>query len=183
MCALYAFLIPIAVLWAIPRNAHGQLYVSPEFRQPGFVSEYETKTGAAINLNFITGLNVPSGLAVKGNTLFVADLGNGTVGKYEAKTGAAINANFIAGLSGPLGLALRGNKLFVTNSGTGTVGEYDAKTGAAINANFITGFQAPTQLVISGIPEPSTYAAIAGALVLAAAVIRRRQLKRYDSAR
>jgi hypothetical protein len=153
--AFYPFLIAVAALCAMPRNARGQLYVSPEFHPPGFVSEYDTKTGAAINPNFITGLNVPSGLAVKGNTLFVADFGNGTVGEYDAKTGAAINANFITGLTGPSGLALKGNKLFVANIvvatiGTSTVGEYDAETGVAINASFITGLSNPQELVLLG---------------------------------
>jgi hypothetical protein len=50
------------------------------------------------------GLVRPEGLAVLGNTLFVANNGNGTVGKYDAKTGAAINAAFITGLSSPEGL-------------------------------------------------------------------------------
>ena len=77
--AFFSFLIAGAFLCAGPRNAHGQLYVSPEFHPPGFVSEYDAKTGAAIDLNFITGFVVPSGLAVEGNTLFVADFSNGTV--------------------------------------------------------------------------------------------------------
>jgi hypothetical protein len=104
----------------------------------GTVGKYDAKTGAAINANFIAGLNLPSGLAVNGNTLFVANEGNGTVGKYDAKTGAAINANFIAGLSFPVGLAVMGNTntLFVAGVGD-TVGKYDANTGAVINANFI----------------------------------------------
>ena len=62
------------------------------------VSEYDAKTGAVINPGFITGLFFPEGLAVKGNTLFVANAGNtlnnGTVGEYNATTGKAINANF-----------------------------------------------------------------------------------------
>jgi DNA-binding beta-propeller fold protein YncE len=93
--ALYAFLITIAVLWAMPRNAHAQLYVT-QFTGNS-VSEYDTKTGALINASFITGLNGPIGLALSGNTLFVVNQGNGTVGEYDATTGAAINANFIAG--------------------------------------------------------------------------------------
>ena len=41
--ALYAFLIVVAGLWAMPKNAHA---------------------GAAINPSFITGLDLPEGLAV-----------------------------------------------------------------------------------------------------------------------
>jgi DNA-binding beta-propeller fold protein YncE len=52
-------------------------------------------------------LKNPEGLALRGNTLFVANYGNGTVGKYDAKSGAAIKANFIAGLSQPFGVAVK----------------------------------------------------------------------------
>ena len=65
MRTLYTFLIVTAALWVMPRNAHGQLYVSPEFHAPGFVGKYDAKTGVAINANFIMGLNFPVGLAVK----------------------------------------------------------------------------------------------------------------------
>jgi len=61
--AFYPFVIAIAVLWAMPRNAHAQLYVTQ--RGAGIVGEYDATTGFAINANFITGLNGPIGLAVK----------------------------------------------------------------------------------------------------------------------
>jgi hypothetical protein len=54
------------------------------------VGEYNATTGAAINANFITGLNYPTGLAVSGNILFVASRNRGTVEEYNATTGAAI---------------------------------------------------------------------------------------------
>jgi hypothetical protein len=100
--ALYAFLIAIAVIWAMPRKAHAQLYVT---KRPGggngVVSEYNATTGAAINVSFITGLTneMDFGLAVSGNTLLLADINSGTVAEYDAMTGAAINASFIRGLN------------------------------------------------------------------------------------
>ena len=75
----------------------------------GTVYKYDAITAAAISPNFITGLNEPVGLAVLGNTLFAANLGDGTVGKYDATTGAAISPSFITGLNGPDGLAVSGN--------------------------------------------------------------------------
>jgi hypothetical protein len=72
--AFYPFLIASAVLWAAPRNACAQLYLTnrPHFFLIGRVSEYNATTGEVVNANFITGLNLPTGIAVKGNTLFVA---------------------------------------------------------------------------------------------------------------
>jgi glucose/arabinose dehydrogenase len=138
--AFQAFLIAIAVLLAMPRDARAQLYFTsrPVGSAIGVVSEYDATTGAVINASLITGLSNPGGLAVKGNTLFVANSDGGTVGKYDATTGGAINPGFITGLETPSGIALRGNTLFVANF-HGTVGEYNASTGEVINANFITG--------------------------------------------
>ena len=131
------------------------------------VGEYNATTGAAINANFIPvtqGFGNPEGLALSGNTLFVADLaqfsspinfGLGRVGAYNATTGGAINANLVTALNAPVALALSGNTLFVANSANGdldlgSVGEYNATTGAAINANFITGLQGPDGLAVFG---------------------------------
>ena len=73
------------------------------------VGEYDATTGAAISPSFITGLSAPIGLAVLGNTLFVANNAN-TVGEYDAKTGAAINASFITRLTDPFGVAVKSAK-------------------------------------------------------------------------
>ena len=110
--AFYPFLIAAAALWAMPRTARAQLYVTevPPGVVLGFVGKYDATTGAAISPSFITGLNQPFGLAVKSNTLFVANQSNGTIGEYDAKTGAAVNANFITGLSLPVGLAVKSAK-------------------------------------------------------------------------
>jgi WD40 repeat protein len=145
--ALYASLIAIAALSGMAETARGQLYVG----QLGILttSEYNAATGVAINANLIKRVITPSGLAVQGNTLFVANE-SGWVGKYDNATGTAINPRFITGMQFlPEGLAVQGNILFVANFGFGTVGKYNATTGEAINANFITaGF--PTALALSG---------------------------------
>jgi sugar lactone lactonase YvrE len=142
--ALYTLLLGIAALWAMPRNAHAQLLYVAEAPggSLGTIGTYDAGTGAAINATLITsatGLSGPVGLALSGNTLFVANINNNTIGKYDATTGAAINVPFITGVNSPLGLALSGNDLFVGS--VGMVGKFDASTGVAINANFITGLQ------------------------------------------
>jgi len=114
----------------------------------GTVGKYDAETGFTINRHFITGLHSPTGLAVTGNTLFVANTADGTVGKYDANTGAAINAGFITGLGEPVGLAVNDNTLFVASPNSGTVGAYDATTGAAINRHFITGLHFPTGIAV-----------------------------------
>jgi hypothetical protein len=155
--AFYPFLIAIAALWAMPRTAGAQLYVT-QGGTGGFVSKYNTTTGALIKAHFITQLNGPTGLAVSGTDLFVAIETANKVGKYNATTGAVINANFITGLHAPFfGLVLNtsARRLFVTNTTivTNTVGEYNATTGAPINASLITGLIEPQGLAFMG-PTP-----------------------------
>jgi hypothetical protein len=141
---LYTFVIAIAALWAMPRNAHAQMYVAQDFSNRlrlGFVAENNVTTGELIKGDFITPLNLPFDLRVSGNNLFVLTL-NGTVGKYDATTGAVINANFIRLSRDPFSLALLGNNLFVVlapNLATdrGLVAEYNATTGEVIKAKFI----------------------------------------------
>ena len=163
MRALLPFLIAFATLWSMPRNARAQiLYVT---NRPGngavVVSKYNAITGALINANFITGLSNHNdeGLALLGNTLFVADCGRDTVGAYDATTGIVIKADFITGLPCPQGLALRrpskfphgsGPILFVVNFRINRVGAYDGSTGATINPSLITvGLDRPVGLAFS----------------------------------
>jgi DNA-binding beta-propeller fold protein YncE len=159
--AFFPFLIAIAALLAMPRDARAQLYVTQASASIGIVSEYDATTGKAINTNLITGLNSPSALAVSDTELFVATFEDNQVGKYNATTGTAINAHLITGLQGPfVGLALNtsGRRLFVANNGVApgsgrTVGKYNATTGAAIDASFITGLNGPNGLAVMG-PTP-----------------------------
>ena len=163
-----------AFCFFISTNAHAQLYIGSG-AVPGVVGEYNPKTGRTINANFITGLEYPSGLAVSGNTLLVAEELKDRMGAYDATTGEEINANFITGVDRPTDLAMSGNNLYVLYSYGSTVGLYDATTGATINAAFIGGGPANlSALVILGkklyVADPihetvSVYSAVTGTLI------------------
>src|SRR5271166_3741070 len=84
--ALCTLLFGIAALWAMPRSARGQLYVSQGFNNG--VGKYNTTTGAAINANCITRLRAPRGLALAGNHRLVTNFLSKTRGKYNGATGA-----------------------------------------------------------------------------------------------
>jgi hypothetical protein len=67
---------------------------------------------------------VPTGIAVSGADLFVANATTGTIGEYTT-SGTLVNAALITGLDNPSGIALSGSDLFVANAnGSGTIGEY-----------------------------------------------------------
>jgi hypothetical protein len=145
----------------------------------GKITAHDATTGAALGgFTTVTGLSFPAGIAVSGSSLYVANSSSGSIGEYNAVTGAAINANRFTGLNIPANIAVNGTSLFVTSADNGTVGEYSLITGLAVNASLITGLSGSYGIAVSPIPEPSTYAAIAGAAMLGLAVWqRRRQIK------
>jgi hypothetical protein len=80
------------------------LFASDENGNYNTVFEWNATTGALINDQFIAPQGTPYGLAVSGNTLYVANYG--FVSEYDATTGATINTYFITGQGHPVGLAL-----------------------------------------------------------------------------
>ena len=150
--SLCALLLSIMALWAMPRTASAQLYVAQDGK--GSVSEYDPTSGAAINGNLITGLAGPGGLALSGNTLFVANAGGDMVGKYTVNATMVTEANptFInSGLTTPIAVAVSGSHLFVVNeNGNQTISEYDANTGMLQKASVLP----PSTTQVGG---PSTY--------------------------
>lgn len=130
--------------------AQGQiLYVANQ--RSGIIGEY-TSSGVALNTSLISGLQGPIGLAVSGDTLFVANegdfYGHGSIGAYTT-SGATINASLITGLTNPSALAVSGDKLFVLDAELGTVGLYTT-SGAVINRSLISGFRTPAAIAVSG---------------------------------
>src|SRR5262249_31348198 len=116
-----------------------------------------TTSGAVVNTALITGLNEPSGIAISGDKLFVANLGTGVIGEYTT-SGAPVNVALISGFSGPEDLAVSGDKLFVVNwgdrvgtPGSGTVGEY-TPSGVPVNTALITGLTGAVGIAV--VPEP-----------------------------
>jgi YD repeat-containing protein len=138
--ALFLAVAFLLVWILLPGSASAQLYVA----QYGFgtVSEYDLTSGAAINVNLIdTGLSTPAGLALSGNTLFVANSGVNMVGKYTVNATMVTEASptFIStGLSTPIGVAVSGSHLFVVNAnGNQAISEYDATKGMLQSASFL----------------------------------------------
>lgn len=127
-------------------------------------------------LNWTTTLaagSSPFGLAVNGSTLYVSNSAANTIDMYSTVNGASLGnfANASDGLSGPYGLAFSGGTLYVANNGGNSINMF---TAAHVGTSFgVSGN--PAFIAVSAVPEPSTYAAIAGAAMLGVAVWRRRR--------
>ena len=100
------------------------------------VGEYTT-SGATVNMELISGLDEPAGVALEGSDLFVANISGNTVGEYTT-SGATVNTELIRGLDRPSGVAVEGPDLYVANQSGRTVGEYTT-SGATVNAELIKG--------------------------------------------
>jgi DNA-binding beta-propeller fold protein YncE len=123
---------------------------------------------AVASFNYLGGLAGPWGLAISGNTLYVANTGGSsdgtfpTIDAYDLTTGASI-AGYTppTGLSMPTDVVVSGNALYVTDLGSNKVDEFNATTGAPI-----TGFISPSGLQLPGFiaiaaPEPGSCALLA----------------------
>ncbi len=160
-----------------------------------FVSQATTGTGANTikgysltsfsstpTMTLTTNLSNPHGLTISGSTLYVANggtgAGTGTIETFNALTGAS-TGTLVSGLTGPQGITVYGSSLFVSGN-DGTVKGFDLSGNVLGGFTTITGLSSPHGIAISSasaIPEPSTYAAIAGAAMLGLAVWQRRRGK------
>jgi len=160
-------LTALGALLGAPSTSPAQnLYVSNN----GTLNEYALTTGSPI-----TGFTCPGeyvgfgGLVVSGANLYATN--NGSVEEYNSMTGGVV-AGFTStsGLDGPISLTISSDDLYIANSNNDTVGEYDATTGATISGfTSPAGLNTPASIAISPIPEPGTWALIAGGFSLLAA--------------
>jgi hypothetical protein len=119
-------LLPAGFLAAIPLTLVLILCIhNTNATTEGMIGEYTT-SGATVNSALVTGLTLPTGIAISGGDLFVENLyvppsySFGTVGEYTT-SGATVNSALISGVEVPVGIAVSGGDLFVGHGGT--VGE------------------------------------------------------------
>lgn len=158
----------------------GHILVSNEITAAGgtgFVSEY-TSTGVLVKANFatLTANGLAFGMAVSGNNLLVADLGNDLVSQFNVITGAQINLNYIVGPA-PESIAILGTNLYTTDGNNGNIEEYNVSgaTAVEITGNLIGTNSFPYD-GIAVIPEPASAAFLGLAIpaLLGAVRLRRR---------
>src|ERR1039457_4936452 len=141
--------VAVAALWAMPGTARGQIFETNYFGNT--IGEYTT-SGTTVNSALISGLNSPTGIAVSGVDLFVANQSTGTIGEYTT-LGTTVNSTLISGLNTPECIAVSGGTLFVTNASAGTIGEYTT-LGTTVNSALITGLNNPEiKVLLTVVPK------------------------------
>ncbi|WP_157776689.1 T9SS type A sorting domain-containing protein [Flavobacterium crassostreae] len=110
-----------------------------------------------INLNaqvidvVTTGLTDPAGLAISGNTLYIAEaFGANKISKIDISSASPTKTDVVTGLSGPDGLAISGNTLYIAEIDADKISKIDISSATPIVETVITGVLEPTGIVIDG---------------------------------
>lgn len=110
-----------------------------------------------INLNaqvvdvLTTGLADPAGLAISGNTLYIAEaFGADKISKIDISSPSPTKTDVVTGLSGPDGLAISGNTLYIAELDADKISKIDISSITPIVETVITGVLEPTGIVIDG---------------------------------
>ena len=118
-----------------------------------------------MNSSLISGLNDPTGIAVSGSDIFVANLGASSLGEYTT-SGTTVNASLIS-MATPWGIAVSGSDLFVVDRNDGTIGEYTT-AWATVNASLVSGLNTPHGIAVADVslpvPEPASLPILAAGL-------------------
>ncbi len=147
------------------------------------ISSYNLSSGSLINSSMIAGLSSPTSLVVSGSILYYVSAynssGTSMIGRYDLNTNSN-NLSYISGLNAPSAIAVSGSTLYVTAYNEATISNYDisgSSSGALITSSYISGLNAPLGLAVpySAVPEPATYALLAGFLALGLTAYRRRR--------
>ncbi len=157
--------------YGIALDGAGNIYAA--IRNNHTIVSYNSSGGTNWTTS-LAGGSSPFGLALNGTTLYVANSSANTIDMYSTVNGSSLGnfANASDGLSGPYGLAFSGGTLYVANNGGTSINMF---TAAHTSTSFSTGGAFPAFIAVSAIPEPSTYAAIAGAAMLGLAIWHRRR--------
>lgn len=110
-----------------------------------------------INLNaqvvdvLTTGLNDPAGLAISGNTLYIAEaFGANKISKIDISSASPTKTDVVTGLSDPDGLAISGNTLYIAEYEGDKISKIDISSATPSVETVITGVLEPTGIVIDG---------------------------------
>ena len=145
-CAAVALSL-LGTLWVTTVRAD-YLY---ECNEQGTTIGKYTTSGGTVNASFITGLNLPTDMALDGSGhIFVVNSRSSTIGEYTT-SGGTVNASLIQTPSYPWGITLAGNDLFVTYGAYGSyhVAEYTT-SGSTVNTSLFATPVSPLGIASDG---------------------------------
>ena len=122
----------------------------------------QTEDPATLTLtDFVTGLNNPYGIAVHGNTLYVAEKDGNKISKIDLTQATPTAVDFITGVSSPWGLAVYGDDLYIAEYSGNKVSKVSLTT------------QNPTAIDFAEVDRPFALRVIENDLFVCSATVSR----------
>jgi sugar lactone lactonase YvrE len=136
----------MTTLFSAGKAAADFLYVSDPTTDQLTVINTTSGTSQVLNSNL---LSTPTGVAVSGGNVYIADSGNGDVTEYNTSTGNFTQFYNGGGLSTPQGMTFDSSgNLFVTNYANGTISEF--ASGTNVLTQYASGLTNPYDVVSAG---------------------------------
>ena len=98
----------------------------------------------------VTGLDLPQGILLNGNELYIAETDAGKISKINITDSSPIITEVITGLNDPQGILLNGNDLYIAELGSGKVSKIDISNSSPISTDVVTGLDQPICLLLNG---------------------------------
>jgi virginiamycin B lyase len=141
-CVLVLALAAVGLCW----TAHADAYVYWT-NAPGQIGRANLD-GSGANQSFITGANVPIGVAVDGQHVYWANEADNSIGRANLD-GSGADQGVITGASNPFGVAVDGQHVYWTNNVGNSIGRANLD-GSGADQGFITGASNPFGVTVDG---------------------------------
>jgi DNA-binding beta-propeller fold protein YncE len=119
----------------------------------GTISKISLADGSIVKADWAVGLSSPSGIAISGEYLYVAnyDSSINTISKISLAHGSIVKADWVKELFAPSDIAIGGQYLYVSNAINDTISKINLTDGSVVKADWAEGFSNPSGIVISGL--------------------------------
>lgn len=97
-----------------------------------------------------SGLSEPAGLAIMGNSLYIAQAGSNKISMIDISSSSPTITDLVTGVTEPDGLVLNGNILYIAEYGADKISKVDLTAATPILTTVITNVLEPTGIAING---------------------------------
>ena len=98
----------------------------------------------------VTGLDLPQGILLNGNELYIAETDAGKISKINITDSSPIITDVITGLNTPRQILLNGNELYIAETDAGRISKINITDSSPIITEVITGLNDPQGILLNG---------------------------------
>lgn len=117
-----------------------------------YISEFNNGVISVLNINLslpttkssvISGLNLPMGIAIKDDFIYIAESGANKISKFDTTSSSPVAIDVVTGLSQPSGLVFVGNDLYFTELAANKISKIDVTVASPTVTVIKTGLSYP----------------------------------------